>query len=223
MGRDVRAVGHRQLAARGGDPVADNDHRAVVQRGILEEDVHDEPAVDLRVEAVARVHELVHRGLVLDDDEGAGLFRRHGPHGLHQFLHAPAPEPLLLDAEEAVEQVARAAGNARLHGHAVQQVADFRLEDDDDRQDTHVQQGAQQHRHHPHVQGRRDGLPHQEQGQHQHDVQHRGVAPDAPQQEIDQQRDHPDVQDVRPAELQESEYAQHLRHTGQSYEKISYL
>ena len=153
---------------------------------------------------------------MLDDDEGAGLFGRHGSDGFHELLHAPAPQLFRLDAEQPVEQVARAAGDARLHGEAVQQVTDFRLENDDDGQDTHVQEGVQQDRHHTHVQGGGDGLRHQQQGEYQDDIQDRGVTPDASQQEKNQQGNHPDIQDVRPAELQETEYAQHVHHTGQS-------
>ena len=130
-----------------------------------------------------------------------------------------APVFSLLDAEETVEQVARPSGYTRLHGEAVQKVSDFRLEDDDDREHTDVQEGVQEDGHHPHVQCRSDGLRRYEQGEDQDDVHHRGVAPDAPQQEENQEADHPDVQDVRPAELQEAEYTQHFHHTIQMYEK----
>ena len=213
MGGNVRAVGHRQLAAGGGDMVSHDDHGAVVQRRILEEDIHDEPAVDIGFKTVSGGHIVLHGGFMLQNDEGSGLFGRHGADGLYQFLHALGAHDFLFDAQQPVEQLAGAPREARLHRKSVEQMADFRLEQDDEGQHTHIQEGVQQHRHHAHVQGAYHSLEDQEDHQDGHNVQYGGVSPDAPDQEKDKRGHHQDVQDVGPAEAEETEYGEHNQHS----------
>ena len=191
--------------------VSHDNHGTVVQGGVLEEDVHDEPAVDIGLETVSGGDVLVHGILVLQHDEGAGLFGRHGADGFSQLLHALASHLLFLDTQEAVENLPAPARNARLNGQAVQQMADFRLEQDDDGQNAHVQEGVQQHRHHAHIEGAHHGLENEDKHQDQNDVQDCTVSPDAPDEEKDDGGHHENVQQVCPAETQKSEYARCLQ------------
>ena len=221
MGRNVRAVGHRKLATGGGNVVTLDDHSAVVQGGVLEENIHNEAPVDIGLKTVSGIHILLQGGFVLNHNEGAGLLCRHGADGFSQLLGAVAAHGFLLDAQQAVEQLAAAAGQARLNGKAVEHMADFGLEQDDDRQHTHIQQGSQQHRHHSHIERRDHGFEDEQEHQHQDDVEDGGVSPDTSDEEVNEESDHQHVQDVCPAETQKVEYAQHFNHNTQRYAKFS--
>ena len=212
MRGNVRPVCHGKLAAGGHNTVSLDYHGAVVQRGILEENVHYQASVNLGLKAVSRGHNLVQGRFLLDHNEGAGMLRRHGADGFREFHHRAGAHPFLLDAQQPVEQVPGAFGQARIDGQPVEHMPDFRLEQDDDGQYAHIQEGIEQHRHHAHVKRAHNGLQHQQDHQHQHDIEHGGVSPDAPDEEIDDGGHHQDVQHIGPPEAEESEYAQQLYH-----------
>ena len=90
-------------------------------------------------------------------------------------------------------------------------MADFRLEQDDDGQDTHIQEGIHQDSHHAHVQGAHHGLDHQHDDQHQHNIEYGGVPFDATDEQKDDNGHHGDVQDIGPAKTEKTPYAGSLQ------------
>ena len=91
-------------------------------------------------------------------------------------------------------------------------MSDFRLEEDDEGQYAHVQEGVEEHRHHAHVEGAHNALEHQEGHQDQHDVEDGGVGPDAADEEKDDGGHHQDVQNVGPAKAEKTEYGDKVLH-----------
>ena len=75
--RDVIAVADGEDAARGLDAVVGDNHGAVVQGRVLEEDVLDEARVDAGVDDVAGFGVALERHFALDDDERSGLALCH--------------------------------------------------------------------------------------------------------------------------------------------------
>ena len=75
--RDVVVVADGEDAAGGLDAVVGDDHGAVVQGRVLEEDVLDEARVDAGVDDVAGFGVALERHFALDDDERSGLALCH--------------------------------------------------------------------------------------------------------------------------------------------------
>ena len=73
----AHVFGYGQDAARGNDPTAADDHGAIVQGAVLEEDVFDEACIDVGHEHFARLGVVRKIHLAADDDQGAGLLAGH--------------------------------------------------------------------------------------------------------------------------------------------------
>ena len=88
---DVEIVADGQDAAGGEDAVLADNHSSVVERRVLEEDVLDEPLVDVRIDGLASADDIGQRGIALDDDECSHLALRH-LHACHHDGHDVALE-----------------------------------------------------------------------------------------------------------------------------------
>ena len=102
--REVGALRDREGAAGGDDAVAGDDHGAVVERGVLEEDVHDQAPADLGVHHVAGGDDVLQGILLLDDDERSLLLRGHLPAGFGDLLQGAGVHPAAAPAGEHLLQ-----------------------------------------------------------------------------------------------------------------------
>ena len=170
-----------------------------MERGVLEEDVHDQAPADLGVHDVARGDDVLQGILVLDEDEGAGLLRGHLAAGLRDLLQgAGVHVAVLLPAGEDPLQegllLQRAAGRA---AHRAEEAPHLRLEDDDQGHGAHVDEGAQQRGDHLHAEGFRDDADHDHDDDGDEDVDG-GRPADPAEYEIDDGCNHQDVEDIDP-------------------------
>ena len=152
-GRKVASVCYGKGAACRYDAVVTYDHRSVVQRGILEEDIHDQTATDLRIQGVSSSDDVFELDLASDDDEGAGLLFRHLQAGLGYLGNGFCVHLIVVAArKESPEQGTVLDGRAGLFAKGVKKTAYLRLEDDDEGDCTHVDHRSQQRGNHLHAQ-----------------------------------------------------------------------
>ena len=181
-----------------------------MQRRILEEQVHQEPAVDQAVNPVARFDNILQRRLVGKDDQGAGLAFRHGPAGLRNLLDHFAVHPFFADSQKLTEEGLACPGQS-VGPQAVEEMTDFRLENHNERQHAHVDERAQQGAHQFHVEGCHDH-PQEEQGHQGDENVHRRRAPDPPEGQVDDAGHHEDIQDICGRHVHKTEnFQQHTR------------
>ena len=165
---DVHAVRYGQDTSCCLDAFLADDHGAVVQGAVFEEDVLDEPLVDVGVYQLSRAYDVVQRQAPFYHYQGAHLLFAHAHAGHHDghylvFLGAVFSPAVLL---HPVEQALYLAVCADVE----EEVAYLILKEDDEGQCAYahqlVEDGAQQ----PHLKGLRYQQP--EHNEHQHPVEH---------------------------------------------------
>lgn len=91
MARHVGVVAHGQNTTGGFDAIVGYDHGAVVERGILEEDIFDKTGVDARIDDIARHLVTLQGYAALYHDKCAGMALRHIDAGVndgkYDFMH----------------------------------------------------------------------------------------------------------------------------------------
>ena len=209
-GRDVGPVGDGEGAARGHDAVSGYDHRSVVERGVLEKQVHDEAPADRRVDLVAGADDVLEVVAVGEDHQGAGLVVGHGAAGFGDFVHGGGVKLGGTAAQDAVEEFAAAGAEFHLAADPEEEMADFGLEDDDEGEHADVHEGAEQGAHKLHTERIDDDHQDVDDEDGQEYVQRGGVA-DPPEHDEDDQGDQQDVQYVNQGHSQEAEEGK--RHT----------
>ena len=153
--RYVGPLCYRKGASGRQDPVACDHHRSVVERGVLEEYVHDQTSVDAGVDAVSRVYDLVKRHSLGEDDEGSGLVLRHSPAGLGQVVHRVAVRDVRRVLSEYPVDDGPSLGVVHVPvAEAYQEFPDLRLEYHDEGEHTDVKHGLHEGGHEPHVECR---------------------------------------------------------------------
>lgn len=150
--RDVRTLCYRQGATCCHDmPVVDND-RSVVERGVLEEQIHYQTSVYQGIDLVAGFHYEIQAHLMRNDDECTGFLLGHRTACLGNLLYGSIVHRQILIPEELVQEDARAAPESRAYAEPHEKMADLRLEDDDYREHTHVDESPQERAREFHVQ-----------------------------------------------------------------------
>ena len=80
---NVQIVGNGQDTASSLDAIAGNNHSAIVQGRILEEEVFYQSLIDAGVEALTCGHNIVERCCALDDNQCSDLLFAHAHTGHH--------------------------------------------------------------------------------------------------------------------------------------------
>ena len=157
---NIDGMRHRQDAACGADALPADDHSSVVQGRVFEEDVLDEPLVDVGIDDVARLDDVVERCHPFDDDERTHLVASH-VHASHDDGHdgGLVGFGFLLPrrAEEACQRFHPLVGT-----EVVEKLADVVLEEDDDRQHAHTDKLVHDASQEAHLQDAADKEPHQD-------------------------------------------------------------
>ena len=133
--RDVVVVGHGQDAACRLNAFVRDNHGAVVERTVLEEDVFDEALVDVGIDGVARFDDFAQGHLPFDDDKRALLLLAHaetGHHDWHDFFALAVVRTAFAPKDAHEESHVAARADAR------EEMADFLLEEDDEGKRTHI-------------------------------------------------------------------------------------
>lgn len=211
---DVGPLGDREGASRRYYPVARNHEGSVVERGVLEEQVHDQTAVDGCIYVVACVYDVVKRGCMGYDYEGSGLVLGHSAACLRDFIGCLASGRTFgfPASEELVEDLLSLRALHPLVSDPYQELADFRLEYDDQCYETDVEHGLHDIGHKPHVEGRRQYTDHIE-GDYRDEDAHRRCAFYPPESHINDKGQQEDVKYVCQRQVQEAEYLQYHNHT----------
>ena len=122
---EVRVARQRQDTAGRRDAAIPDHDRAVMQRRLGIENILEQLRRHVRIDDGAAAHLLIERHAALKNDERTGLGRRQlraGGNGLrNDIVHAQRLERLCAKARE------------RLAAHALEQAAQLRLKDDDER------------------------------------------------------------------------------------------
>ena len=161
--RNVGTSRDRQCAPRCDYPVGADDHRPVMQRGILEEYVHYQSPGDLRVHDVPGLDDEVERILAWEHDQRPGLVGGHGSARLGDLVDRASCHLLVLDAHKLVEEVAAFSGHPIARAELHQKVPHLGLEYDDERDHAHVDERPEQGAHQLHVECRHDHSQHEKQ------------------------------------------------------------
>ena len=164
-----------------------------MERGVLEEQVHDEAPADDGVHDVTGLDYALEVAAARDHDECSDLLLAHYAAGfgdLYCRVHHYRGFTVL---EESVEEAAPSGG---LGSEAVEDMPDLRLEYDDDGQNTYVEDGFQQGCHHLHVQRLHDDAHHQQEKDGD-EYLHSGGAPDPPEKDEQDSRYHQDIENIR--------------------------
>ena len=177
-----------------------------MKRGVLEEKVHDEPAVDGSVDAVSCADDLLKRVLMCDDDQCSGLVFRHAAACLCQLVHrlcvsdgalsGPSHDPVDYGSAPGAVHISIAKPDEEL--------SDFRLEDYDQSKDSHVQHHVHDGSHQSHVECRDQDADHIERNDCDEDAHGRGSSDPSEQEEYDEAEQN-DVQDICDGQLQKAE------------------
>ena len=132
-----------------------------MQRRVLEEQVHDQSAVDAGVYPVSGADDVVQSVLVGDDDQGSGLVLGHSSACLGQVVHLFAcahlgalPTGELVDYGPALSVVHVSVSKP------YQELSDLRLEYHDDREHTDIQYHVHDRAHEPHSESSHDDTDH---------------------------------------------------------------
>ena len=186
-------------------PVAGNDHCAVVQRGILEEQVGDEASVYGCVDPVSGINDVVKRSLVLQYDKRSGLVFRHPSASFREVVHGLASRHSC--ASLAKNHVYYLTSSGVVHipvSEADEELSDFGLEYHDQCKHSDVEQCLHKGCHQPHVE-RRYQHPDEVQGHYGHENAHGRRPPQPLEGEEDHQTQQEYVKDVRKRHLEKSE------------------
>ena len=208
VGRDVCPFGDREGAAGCHYPVAGNHHCAVVKRRVLEEEIHDQSAVDSCVYPVSGADDFIKRSVMCDHDKRSGLVLRHSAAGLCEVVHGLASDGVCsLSSQDPVHDGTSLCAVHVSVAEPDEEFPDFRLEDDDQGYDSHIQHHVHDGRHQPHV----ECLHHDPDDVERHDgheYAHRRRTFDPSEHEEDDQSQKDDVENVRKGQLKEAEKRQ---------------
>ena len=192
-------VGDGKDAACGGDALVGDNHAAVMQGGVLEEDVFNEPLRDFGIEEFSGAYKVVQRQRTLHDDEGTHLLFRHRQAGHDDGYDVLAGVRLLVLAAEETHGCTYTLVGA----DGKEELADFVLKEDEQRDGTYADNAVEQRAQQAHFQDLGDEQPKDDEYQHaEEDVQrarlfHQAVAV------IEQERNEKDVEEVFQAEGKE--------------------
>ena len=205
--RNVLPVGNRQGTARSYNAAAVYYHRSVVERGVLEEQVQYQSAVDRRVDPVPGLYYVLETVNVREDDKRPGFRVGHRTAGFCDFVEVRGLEVLPFLAEEFLDDHPRSRAELCLRAYPVEEMPDLRLEDHDKGQDADIDERPQQRAHEFHVEGVDDDHQHVDHDDCQEDIQRRRIADPAECNE-NNQGNQKDVQQVHRRHVQYVEYAQ---------------
>ena len=162
-----------------------------MKRRVLEENILDKPAIDAGVDLVARVKNVTQSGPVSDNDQRTRPGLAHFPAGRRQFFQLPRRHAGLLRLTEQFFEYALLCRSGA-GTDALQETADFRLEDHQQGHHAHAQHLSQDERKQLHSHSPRSDPYHIQQQDTQEDIDRRRAA-DHPDQPVDEQADHQHV------------------------------
>ena len=125
----MRVVGRGQNAPGGMNPSLSDNHGAVVQRAVLEEDALDQPHVDPGIDRVSGRGVGSQVALPLDTDQGAGIGRGHIPTGFGDLFGPLEVAPDAGRPEDAPHEAVLGFGIAAPEQQEIS--PDLLLKDDD--------------------------------------------------------------------------------------------
>ena len=125
-----------------------------MERGVLEEQVHYQASMYRCVNVVSGAYDVVKRACVSNDDQGSGLVFGHSAAGLRNLIGRLAScAYALLAAHEPVHDLLAFRTLHPLVSDPDEELAYFRLENDDECDHTDVQDGLHERVHQSHVEG----------------------------------------------------------------------
>ena len=210
VGRYVGLFCYRQCASRGDNPVPCDDKGSVVERGVLEEQVHYQASVYSRIDTVSCAYDFLKGSVVGNHDECSGLVFGHSSARLRHVVHGFASGYIsgaALLAEYLVQE-GSAFGAAHIPAaKSHQELSDLRLEDHDECDESHIQYGLHNVGHQPHIEGGDNNPDHIQRNDGNEDA-HRRCPPDPSEDDEYDEGEQKYVQDVSKRQLQESENCQ---------------
>ena len=143
-GGNVRPGCNGKRASRCNNPVASDDHRAVVQWRILEEDVQYESSAYACVNDITGFHNLLERIFAGKDNERTSPVFAHHSAGFGDFLGCFSINVRRLGySQKTVCQVPPFAGESGAAAQSYQEVTDFWLKNHHKGNDSHVEHSLQ--------------------------------------------------------------------------------
>ena len=125
--RDVQVVRDGEDASGCYDLLVADNHRSVVQRAVLEEDILDEALVYIGVDGVSASDDFVQWEVLFDYNQGTGLALAHAHAGHNDGHDVGSLHLFLLTSAEEAEQVSLAF----MGTYGDEELADIVLEEDD--------------------------------------------------------------------------------------------
>ena len=177
-----------------------------MKRGILEEQIHDQSAMNGCIDAVAGADDIFQRIFVSDHDQGSCLFFRHSAACLGQVVYSlvVADGGLGILSENPVDYGSSSGAVHISVAESDEELPDFRLEDYDQREHSHVQHHVHHGCHESHVEGRYENSDHVKRNDGHKDA-HGRRSSDPSEQEEYYEAQQQDIQNICDRQLQKAE------------------